>query len=205
LTLASAALVLSGLLITFGLFEAADLWIGDGMMVFGFAVAGGAWAAMILAIWSGTRRWRRGIRTLIAVLGVWLVLVPTCVLIGETTNSEFLAIGCALLGVAVTIGLVATAAYRGLGGRALADAAGIVRVSCPGCGYSMVGLDSCACPECGHRCTIDELIRAQDYTAIRQLTGPVVEDATVEPPPAEEPDQDDLILATPPPALPAQG
>jgi hypothetical protein len=32
---------------------------------------------------------------------------------------------------------------------------------CPRCGYNMTGLYESRCPECGHRCTLDELYAAQ--------------------------------------------
>ena len=66
---------------------------------------------------------------------------------------------------------------------------GDIRVQCPGCGYSMVGLQSCQCPECGTIYTIDEIIGEQDYAVLRQLPAPE---------PAEAAD------APAPPALPAR-
>ena len=42
---------------------------------------------------------------------------------------------------------------------------------CPECGYSMNGLDNSACPECGRRYTLDELIGLQGYDGVRKLEG----------------------------------
>lgn len=39
-----------------------------------------------------------------------------------------------------------------------------MRVHCPQCGCSLIGLTELRCPECGARFTIDKLIGAQGYT-----------------------------------------
>lgn len=42
-----------------------------------------------------------------------------------------------------------------------------VDVTCPKCGYALIGLSELRCPECGERFTIDGLFRAQHYTRRR--------------------------------------
>ena len=87
-----------------------------------------------------------------------------------------------MIGISVTVTLIAAAAYRSTIGKRARDRAGEVSVHCPRCGYSMVGLERCQCPECGFVCTIDALIAAQEYDAhLMQLPSKAELPATVEP------------------------
>ena len=45
-----------------------------------------------------------------------------------------------------------------------------VRVHCPSCGYSLIGLRNLRCPECGTEFTIDELIRSQGYSGVKKVS-----------------------------------
>ena len=168
LSLAAAAGLLALLLFSFGLVEATGLRVSGEITAVGLGMGGATWCASLAWLWATYRRWPRVLRTVFAVMGVWAVTVPLCVLIDETVpRDEFLIAGCITLAIAATIALIATAAHRAAGGRPLQDAEGTVRVNCPRCDYSMVGLESCHCPECGHHYTIDELIKAQDYARLR--------------------------------------
>jgi len=71
------------------------------------------------------------------------------------------------LGFAALAATVTAALHRGLRGREITAPDGAVSVHCPGCSYDMSGLDTTACPECGAKPTLDQLIRAQDYEALR--------------------------------------
>jgi hypothetical protein len=79
---------------------------------------------------------------------------------------EYIVTGACLLGsglvVAVWLPVIALVTQ----GPDVADARGRINVRCPACGYSMIGLRSTTCPECGASPTIDELIRAQGYDAL---------------------------------------
>ena len=37
-----------------------------------------------------------------------------------------------------------------------------IDVTCPACGYSLVGLSECRCPECGEQFTIEQLLIEND-------------------------------------------
>ena len=168
LSLAAVAVCLSALMFFFGFIEAAGGRVNDGLAAGGFAVAAAVWFAALAWLWATYPRWRRFLRTLFAVLTVWAVTIPLCVMIEEVVRrAEFLITGSIFMAIGITITLIGTAAYRSLGGRPLEDAAGAICVTCPGCGYSMVGLPSCQCPECGRAYTIDQLIRGQDYAVLR--------------------------------------
>src|SRR6185295_18227797 len=89
---------------------------------------------------------------------------------------EFFIAGTLFLGAAALAAVITAAVHTGSRGRAIivggAGADGAVSVHCPRCGYSMSGLDAAACPECGARYTLDELIRAQDYDSLRPTRYP---------------------------------
>ena len=55
------------------------------------------------------------------------------------------------------------------GGRPVVGRDNLVRVKCPECGYSLIGLRDLRCPECGATFTIDELIRAQHYGGVPEV------------------------------------
>ncbi len=110
---------------------------------------------------STYRRWRSAIQAIFIVAGI--VIIDQAI-----GNNPFLIASCIFLAIAGTIAVIAVKAYRAAAGRALEDRQGAVAVTCPACGYSMVGLESCKCPECGAAYTIDGLIREQDYAALRR-------------------------------------
>ena len=58
--------------------------------------------------------------------------------------------------------MVSAGLCHALGGRSLRRERPVT-VACPRCRYSLVGLESTTCPECGERFTIDAIIRAQEY------------------------------------------
>ena len=127
------------------------------------------WCAALVKLWSGYARWRRTLTTIVSVLVIWLITIPLSVLLDmEIPQGEFFIVSLVLFSIAFSSLIVATAAYRGLGSKPLHEKQ-MVRVNCPTCGYSMVALETCVCPECGQHFTIDELIRAQDYAALRRV------------------------------------
>ncbi|MHC5004079.1 MAG: hypothetical protein ACYTJ0_13255 [Planctomycetota bacterium] len=195
LSMAAAAAWAAGVLLAFGLVELTDRYVSDAIVAGAVAVAGVGWTVSLLWIWAGHRRVGRVVRSGLLVLGIVSVTIPTCVVIEEVTRAEFLTAGVAMLGLAAVILVAATTPYRARGGRPIEDLSGTVRVDCPGCGYSLVGLDSCHCPECGHRCTVDELIRAQDYAVLRDPAA-----VPAGPSDRSEPAGDGPVAAAPTPA-----
>ena len=114
--------------------------------------------------------WRRLIATICTVLGIWLVAIPMCVIISEVVRNEsFLIAGTIFMGVSATIGTIVVNAHYATRGRPLEDASGAIAVVCPQCRYSLVGLESCQCPECGASYTVDRLIKEQNYALLRRI------------------------------------
>jgi predicted RNA-binding Zn-ribbon protein involved in translation (DUF1610 family) len=125
-----------------------------------------AWVGALATVWWGFRQWARLVRTLVQVAGVWIVALPITVLLDTTVQrADGLIVGTVFAAIATTAGLLLTLAYRTMAGRTVRDARGAVRVNCPRCGYSMVGLCSSTCPECGTTFTIDQIIGGQEYAA----------------------------------------
>ena len=168
LSIAAAGAILAFMLGVTGLIAAANRPITDEFAFGSAALPVAAWCGSLAWLWSGYRHWHRTLRTTFGIMAMWAAIIMVCFAIeAATRNSEFLISAFIVLGLALTVAIVATVAYRSRGGRRLHDGAGAIAVHCPDCGYSMVGLESCQCPECGHRSTIDSLIAAQDYEAHR--------------------------------------
>lgn len=144
--------------------------IRDEHVAIALAFAGAAWCFMLTRIWATYRRYRTVIRTTFGVIAVWVVAVPICVLIDKFVgrSEEFWIAACILAACAASILLVTSASYKAKSGRAIANSAGEVNLNCPNCGYSMIGLNEARCPECGTQFTLDDLIRRQDYDALRK-------------------------------------
>lgn len=134
----------------------------------GLALTGVAWCAALGWLWNGYRKWQRTLRTIFGLISLWALVIPLTVGIEAVLpQGELLIVACIVMGLATTLAVIATVAYRSRGGRPVHDAEGHIHVQCPRCGYSMIGLETCQCPECGHRCTIDALIAAQDYATLQ--------------------------------------
>ena len=163
------ALLVSLLMFVFGVIDQGGR-VRDEHIAIGLALTGATWCVSLAWLWASYRKWRRLIATICTVLGIWLVAIPLCVLISEVTRNEGFLIGSTLLlAAAATIGTVVVNAHYATRGRPLEDQSGAIAVVCPHCGYSMVGLESCQCPECGASYTVDRLIKEQDYALLRRI------------------------------------
>lgn len=188
LSLASAGGLFSLTFILMGLIDL-SLGLDEHHIAIGVALAGVAWCATLVLIWASFHKWRKLLKTMFCILGVWVVAIPSAVFVAETVRSEeFFIASIIALAIGLTLFLLLTLGYRRGGGKSLALRDGVIDVRCPECGYSLVGLSECVCPECGNAMTIDELIRKQNYRAnLPQLPSsePIeVDEASVEPPPA---------------------
>jgi len=169
LSLVAAAGLVSVLMFMFGVLDQGGR-IRDQHVAMGLALAGATWCVSLAWLWSSYRKWRRLIATICTVLGIWLVAIPVCVIISEVVRNEsFLIAGTIFLGVSATIGTIVVNAHYATRGRPLEDASGAIAVVCPQCRYSLVGLESCQCPECGASYTVDRLIKEQDYALLRRI------------------------------------
>lgn len=71
--------------------------------------------------------------------------------------------GVGAVGLAIILRTWRDSIISAVDGRSVLDERGEVQVSCPACGYSLIGLTSLRCPECGASFTLDEIIRAQHF------------------------------------------
>jgi hypothetical protein len=178
LSLALAAGAIGIMLFVFGLMENRGGYVREAHIAMGFCFAGAAWCGAMVWIWSSYRRLCTIVKTIFTILGLWAVAIPLCVVIEETLRrAEYIIGSVIVLSIGATAMIITLGALRAAGGRPLRDAEGRISVRCPQCGYTMVGLKACTCPECGAAFTLDELIGAQNYAALRGRTaGPVDED-----------------------------
>ncbi|MCL4211255.1 MAG: hypothetical protein HRU76_02535 [Phycisphaeraceae bacterium] len=171
LSFTSAVLVTAGLLLGLAMIQQVrHVWVDDVSIGAGLAVI--VWIGTLVWLWRGYPRYRRIIRATLLCLGIWTAVIVACVAASMATwEEEFWIAGFIFLGFAATFIVITASAYGGSRGRPIASSKGGVNVSCVQCGYSMMGLNDCTCPECGRRYTIDELIVLQDYEAIRRGAG----------------------------------
>ena len=167
---ALTATVVASVTLVLGLVEAFGPRIDDWHVAVAIPVGAAFWLLGLYLIWATFGQWRRLLRTIFLCLAISAVTIGLCVLVGSTMRrGEVLVTGMAILGVAAVLAAIVSASYQASRGRALRDADGSVSVLCPKCGYNLVGLDSCKCPECGHHPTVDGLIAAQDYEGVRDI------------------------------------
>ena len=131
------------------------------------------WFAALIGIWRPMRRGRQFVLPAILTLAVGFGVIAGGIAIDEFTTArdeELLILGLVFLGTAALILIWLPTVLRLLRGRPVVGADKLVRVRCPECGYSLIGLRDLRCPECGTRFTIDELIRAQNYGGLPKLS-----------------------------------
>ncbi len=169
LSLAAAPILVAPFMFLYALIEMGNGTVRDEHLALAFGIAGAVWCGCLTFIWAGYRRFARVLKTMFAIVGVWVITIPLCVFVDSRVRSgeEYLIAGLIMTASALTVFFVTTCVYRSLGGKRIANVQGEIAVNCPTCGYSLVGLDACRCPECGANSTIDELIGAQDYEALR--------------------------------------
>ena len=167
LSLASAVAVIGCVVAFGGLLATGTTQNFDEIMLVAAGLAVLVWGAALYWIWSGYRRWKHTLRTVFSIVLVWGVTFPVMVIMFEFVRNEAVVAACVLLAIAASILLITISAYTHTAGRTIRNSAGAVQVHCPQCSYSLVGLSSCACPECGTAFTIDQLIGAQEYAAVK--------------------------------------
>jgi hypothetical protein len=140
---------------------------GDVVMWAAVSVLALAWFATLLWIWRGFSRRVQVLRaTLLTAAVVWVagtagVLVDYLLRNGE----EYLIASIMLLAAAAVVLIWTPVGMHFMRGRSVVRGDGVVDVTCPTCGYLLVGLSELRCPECGTKFTIDSLIKAQQYSS----------------------------------------
>jgi len=145
------------------------LRVRDEHLAAAFAVCGLVWFFSLIWIWRGATRSRPLIAPALYTVGVVIATSIVGVVIdGFVRRDEEILIGALVMlagAVALLIWMSALLRYRR--GKPVLDADNLVDVRCPQCEYSLIGLRSLRCPECGSEFTIDELIRSQDYEGVK--------------------------------------
>lgn len=141
---------------------------------FGVVVCLLGWLFFVRWVWSAPRARRSVIRPIIGTLAVWACAIPLAVGIEEIVrrDEEALIAAVILMASAATVYVWASAFLGWHLRRAVHRTDGLVRVHCPGCGYSLIGLRTLRCPECGQEFALDEIIAAQRYDTSSWPTTP---------------------------------
>ena len=135
--------------------------IQDEHVGIGLLIAGGVWLFMLSRIWRFSPQHRPITSSIIMGVGIMLLNVIAAVVVAQMVRNEELwvaffiinGVGCSLL--MLTYNLHKYSVRKRVSGEVP------ISLDCPECGYSMVGLTSSRCPECGREYTLDELVRLQ--------------------------------------------
>lgn len=152
---------------------AASGYVRDEQAAVAMSLAGACWFVVLILMWRPMRYGRRIVVPTISTLAIIVAAIGAGVAIDELLNrrdEEMLIAAVFLLGGAVIILVWLPTTQRLVRGRPVVGPDDLVLVNCPQCGYSLIGLRDLRCPECGTEFTIDELIRAQDYSGVRKVS-----------------------------------
>ena len=168
--------IISGLLLTAAAFLggfviAMALGVGrvdDDFLAMTFAVCSFVWLALLIWIWRDNHQSGFPLMAAFGTLGLWLATIFGCVFIDQAfrlVDEEYLIAALCRVSGALTLLFWLPAVQRLRLGRPVVNSENLVNVTCPHCGYSLIGLRELRCPECGTQFAIDELIRRQNYGA----------------------------------------
>lgn len=159
---------------TFYDLEYAILYNEDVQLLFGIAAF--LWLIGLIPIWRGSGLRGVPLRILSLTIAVLVLTVLVCLGVVDhlgMVESSPLVAAIALVGAAIALCVWLPLMVDSRLGRPVVDEHDNVRVFCPKCGYSLIGLRECRCPECGHSFTLDEIIRKQDFaTLARPIPSP---------------------------------
>jgi hypothetical protein len=166
LSLVGAAAGVGVLMLVLGLIETYVARVRDEHVAIGIVFVLLGWVLWLYRVWGSYSKKRHILRTILICLGIAVATIGVGSAFGAAMHHpEFLIAGTVFLGVAGVAGVITGAAFEGSRGRAIRSR-GAVNVVCPGCGYSMSGLETSVCPECGARYTLDQLIAGQGYEGV---------------------------------------
>jgi hypothetical protein len=162
LSLVSAAAILSVAMVCLGLLEAASGRLRDEHLALTMGVAGATWCSVLALLWWTFQRFQLALKSVFAILATWAIVLPATLLIDSIMRrgEEYLIAAAVFLGIACSIALIILICYRRFRAGPTARAIVHMRMACPECGYSLVGLTDCRCPECGSQYTVETLVEA---------------------------------------------
>ncbi len=148
-------------------------WVLDDHIIAAMFLAAILWFGTLTVAWRPIRSGRRYVLPSIATLALALLAIGGSAAVDVLfyfRSDEFLIGAILLLSGAAIILVWLPTVQVWLHGRPVVGADNLVRVHCPRCGYSLIGLRNLRCPECGEEFTIDELIRAQEYGGVPKIS-----------------------------------
>ncbi|HPF38597.1 MAG TPA: hypothetical protein P5081_04035 [Phycisphaerae bacterium] len=139
--------------------------VRDADLAITFAAASAAWLALLWWTWRGQTRYDSMIGPVVwtCVTAGAAITLGVAIDVFVRREEEFLIGATILMAVAMTFVIWMRYVNAMMKGKPVLGHDRQVNVTCPQCGYSLVGLNALRCPECGASFTIDELIRAQGY------------------------------------------
>ena len=168
-----AAVTVLGLWAWAHLIRSPGHWIRDEELAVAALAGSTCWFAALIGIWRPMQKGRAFVLPSIVTLAIGVGVIAGSIAIDvllRVRDEEVLMFSLALVGGAALILTWLPTARRLLRGRPVLGADHQVRVRCPTCGYSLIGLRDLRCPECGTTFTIDELIRAQGYGGVPKVS-----------------------------------
>ena len=173
LSVAGFGAALVAALVIIGIMSQAGGRVHEEMVALVLVVCGLAWLLWLAYLWFGHAVLGPVLRGLFAFGAIWFVAILLAVIAeSQMRDEEVWIAACMIGGLTATALLIASTVYRRLRGRSIVSRLGHVNVTCPQCGYSLVGKTDCTCPECGMQYTLDQIIALQDYEALRHEAPP---------------------------------
>lgn len=193
LSVISATAILAIAMTVLGIIEAGGGWLRDEHIALIIGTAAAAWCGTLGAIWWSYGRFQAVLKATFLILAIWAILIPLMVVVESAMQrgEEFIIAALVLLGVSLSITAVTLVIYRRTGddaGHAIVH----MTVDCPSCGYSLIGLAACRCPECGVEYTIESLVTQMSGGRVRVASHELIEEGD-----SDEATLDDLALPEP--------
>jgi hypothetical protein len=139
----------------------------DWVLTAAFGLMGLLFLGCMYWMWSRRVKWRLVWRAALGTAAVWIAAGLALAGVEEwfRGDDEIMFSGIFCLAFAATLLVWAPVVARLLvyGRPAFQEDGTTLDVTCPKCGYSLVGLYEAHCPECGERFTLDRLLAAQGF------------------------------------------
>ena len=137
------------------------------------------WVVGLWRIWGAIRSVRPIVHSAVATVVIALLVIAGLIACDEYVHrgEAELMTGWFFSGFALIMFTWISAIHRLNRRFPVLDRDNQVRVHCPNCSYSLIGLTELRCPECGTTFTIDELIRAQRYAGAGQPARRLIDDS----------------------------
>lgn len=197
LSLVCAMAILSIMMVWLGLLESTGRRVTDSHIAITAGISSAVFCGSLALFWWSFRRFQTVLKSIFSIVTIWAIVTPAAFIIEAAMQrgEEFFIAAIIFLGIAASIAAIVLIMYNRFRAAPLARAIVHLSMNCPECGYSLMGLRVCRCPECGTEYTADELMQALGQGQVKILDS----DKTLEPAQQIEADSTPIALPEPDP------